>query len=347
MKFIKEAVKIIIHQDTIDEVKNRIVGANYNTTILNDILITDEIINCIAENESDYCRKVKKTDSLQSAKKLLNGYTEPWNILFRLARLKGLNSVNGIKILEIGSGNGFFLCHAIKNGLDIVGIEPGKTFGFTKRHQTAIKLLEINGVNNPEAYLYDASSECLPFKDNTFDIVFSVAVLEHVQDIDLSIKESIRVLKPDGLFFASVPNYNSTWEEHYDIHWIPYLNKKMAKLYVRLLGRDDSFIDDLNFTNPSMFDKFINCENTRGDIRLYGKSGGIYEMFQIIYHLTDTLSSRDPRMYSGYKKFVIIVLKINIISFVVKKIMRAFMGLFQFVGSVRIIHIYLQKRADV
>jgi len=46
----------------------------------------------------------------------------------------------------------------------------------------------------------------LPFRDNFFDSVFTISVLEHfVGDGDsLCAKEVVRVLKPNGLFFGSV-----------------------------------------------------------------------------------------------------------------------------------------------
>ena len=47
--------------------------------------------------------------------------------------------------------------------------------------------------------------EVLPFKDETFDAVISVAVLEHVRQPWLAAKEIIRVLKPGGQLRCCVP----------------------------------------------------------------------------------------------------------------------------------------------
>jgi len=46
----------------------------------------------------------------------------------------------------------------------------------------------------------------LPFPDNTFDLVFSIYVLEHVSDSAPVISEIGRVLKPGGLFLSLTPN---------------------------------------------------------------------------------------------------------------------------------------------
>lgn len=48
-------------------------------------------------------------------------------------------------------------------------------------------------------------AEKLPFADGSFDGVFSVAVLEHVQDPFRCARELVRVLKPGGVLFAAVP----------------------------------------------------------------------------------------------------------------------------------------------
>ena len=47
--------------------------------------------------------------------------------------------------------------------------------------------------------------ECLPFKSNSFDAVFSLAVLEHVKDPFKCAQEIERVLKPGGKIYIAVP----------------------------------------------------------------------------------------------------------------------------------------------
>jgi len=50
-----------------------------------------------------------------------------------------------------------------------------------------------------------AASEYLPFADATFDLVISVAVLEHVRDPFAAARELTRIVRPGGRIFAAVP----------------------------------------------------------------------------------------------------------------------------------------------
>jgi SAM-dependent methyltransferase len=65
-------------------------------------------------------------------------------------------------------------------------------------------------VVNYEIANYDSTdvlgvAEVLPFVDNAFDAVISVAVLEHVRDPFTAAREIMRVLKPGGKLFCCVP----------------------------------------------------------------------------------------------------------------------------------------------
>ncbi len=57
--------------------------------------------------------------------------------------------------------------------------------------------------SNPNAPLW-ADAHALPFPDNTFDFVISLAVLEHIQNPPVMLREVYRVLKPGGTYFGSV-----------------------------------------------------------------------------------------------------------------------------------------------
>jgi SAM-dependent methyltransferase len=176
------------------------------------------------------------------------------------------------RILEVGAGYGFALCYLRKRGLDVEGVEPGNSPGFEGRYENAIELLEANDLPEARQILHSAFGEALPFEDETFDIVFSADVLEHVRDIEKCLTEAIRVVKPGGVVVMVVPTYNSFREGHYNIFWLPHLlkSKRIAKWYVRaVFRRADWFIDELNFTTPRYFKKLTDRTTQLKEMKLY------------------------------------------------------------------------------
>ncbi len=47
--------------------------------------------------------------------------------------------------------------------------------------------------------------EKIPFKEKTFDLIFALDILEHVNNPEAVFMELIRILKDDGYIFISVP----------------------------------------------------------------------------------------------------------------------------------------------
>ncbi len=68
----------------------------------------------------------------------------------------------------------------------------------------------------------------LPFEDNSFDVVISTQVFEHVADINSCIAEIRRVLKPGGQLVASVPFI-------YQVHGAPHDYRRLSEYGARQL----------------------------------------------------------------------------------------------------------------
>jgi 2-polyprenyl-3-methyl-5-hydroxy-6-metoxy-1,4-benzoquinol methylase len=163
--------------------------------------------------------------------------------------------IDRMKILEVGSGFGFFLCYVLKNyGWNICGIEPGSDI-FDGRHDLASQLLEENALD--KAHVIMTHAEKTDFADNSFDVILSNDVLEHVANPLQVLRESVRILRPGGLLIFNFPNYNWIYEGHYNVPWIPLINKPLARWYVRLLGRDAHFLEHLSFLTPRQVNRFI------------------------------------------------------------------------------------------
>ena len=230
-----------------------LVTSEHRSELDEQVFVPPKLFDEIVLNEAKFCREIRKVDPREAVLNIAAGYKSGYNVISPYLR-----KYPDAKILEIGAGYGFSLCHLRKLGLNAEGIEPGNSFGFEGVYDRAMALLEANGISEARQVLHPSTGEALPFENDSFDIVYSVAVLEHVKDIKKCLEEAFRVVKPGGVICMTVPNYNSFFEGHYDILWLPYLlkSKRVAKWYVRtLFGRRDWFIDELHFTTPGYFRK--------------------------------------------------------------------------------------------
>jgi len=175
----------------------------------------------------------------------------------------------GKKLLEIGAGVGTFLITArTKYDIEAFGVEPSKD-EFSPFNEISQSLLEE--YNLPKDMIARGFAENLPFDNNSFDLIYSTNVLEHVQDPKLTLEESIRVLKPGGYLQFVVPNYFSFWEGHYGVLWPCLTNKTLAKLYTKIIGQNPDYIDTLQLISPFALNKILRSLKNKIEILGWGK----------------------------------------------------------------------------
>lgn len=91
-------------------------------------------------------------------------------------------------------------------------------------------LIQTEIIPHPNVDILCVNQE-LPFNDNSFDLILSIDVLEHVTDPFLSSSEISRVLKPGGILFIDLPFLQN--EHGYPHH---YFNATLEG--VRVLFKD-------------------------------------------------------------------------------------------------------------
>ncbi len=209
--------------------------------------ITDTIINRVAENFEREYKGVNNFPRKEIAEEVASEYKAKEQLDY-LKHYAG--NMEGKKILEVGSSYGNLIVFARQQGYDWQGMEPDEeAFAVSK------ELLKLNNIS--EEYVTHGFGEKLPYKDESFDIVFSQQVLEHVNDPEAVIKEAFRVLKPGGHFHFCFPNFRTFFEMHYGLFWFPYFPKWAAKIWVRLWGRDPSYVDTLQFLTPTKVKRYL------------------------------------------------------------------------------------------
>jgi SAM-dependent methyltransferase len=84
-------------------------------------------------------------------------------------------------------------------------------------------------------------AEALPFPSETFSVVVSNQVIEHVVDAAAHLREVRRVLAPGGLAYVATPNRFAVLEPHYKLPFLSWLPRGLADAYVRLLRRAENY----------------------------------------------------------------------------------------------------------
>jgi ubiquinone/menaquinone biosynthesis C-methylase UbiE len=124
----------------------------------------------------------------------------------------------GIKneFLEIGAGTGRY-------GVKIAMENPQANFTLTDPTESSVKLMNelVNKYNLDNVKAIQSFAENLPFLDETFDIVFSDVVLQHIVKPELALKEMKRVLKSDGKLIVTVVNIYNPFHSFYKF-WLKF-----------------------------------------------------------------------------------------------------------------------------
>jgi SAM-dependent methyltransferase len=184
-----------------------------------------------------YIYDAKKRDYLQ---KTVYGNAEygPWlnSILTYMITRYHLDTPP--HILDFGCGTGELTVLMNHLGYDAVGVDI---------HEAHLKLAKIlaneNEINDSIFIL--SKDKKLPFIDKSFDIITMFVVLEHLADADLKyiLPELKRVCR--GVLYVLVPNKLQITDDHTGLHFLPWMPRWLATLYLKLRGRNHQyFISD-------------------------------------------------------------------------------------------------------
>jgi 2-polyprenyl-3-methyl-5-hydroxy-6-metoxy-1,4-benzoquinol methylase len=106
------------------------------------------------------------------------------------------------RVLDAGCGGGGMPLSLAEDAASVVGIDPAERF-----QDAGVRLGRERGMRNIHFALADGMA--LPFPAGTFDLVLSHAVIEHVADAPLYLRECARVLARDGHVYLSTAPYLS------------------------------------------------------------------------------------------------------------------------------------------
>jgi SAM-dependent methyltransferase len=133
-----------------------------------------------------------------------NREIETLETIYRIAFYKNLE-LSGKKVLDLGAGDKFV------------------EVPFQKKRAEYYPL-DIEHIN--------FESDDFPYLDNYFDIVISLAVIEHITNIDHFLNQIKRCLKPGAFVYFTTPNFKYCYETFYDdpTHVRPFTEVSLKRL---------------------------------------------------------------------------------------------------------------------
>ena len=125
---------------------------------------------------------------------------------YRSAKVMAFLERSGVairgRVLDAGCGGGGMPLSLAEETRHVVGIDPVNRFG-----DAGVRLGRERSLRNLDFALADGMA--LPFTSGAFDLVLSHAVIEHVADAPLYLRECARVLAPGGRMYLSTSPYLS------------------------------------------------------------------------------------------------------------------------------------------
>ncbi len=170
---------------------------------------------------------------------------------------------NGDKVLDLGCGNGRLI--DLLKDLDIkyVGIDSSE------------KLISLAKQKYPKHEFLKANALKLPFKDNSFDKIISIAVLHHIPSRELRLKflkEIKRVLKPNGKLVLTIWNL---WQPmFFKYHWKYFILKITGKSKLDFF---DIFYPWKDQDRNVIVERYIHCCTSLG-LRAYALISGLRKL---------------------------------------------------------------------
>lgn len=191
-----------------------------------------------------YYYVAKGVKNLRSPLKVLSEYTAIyWGVLkaFRDSEIK-----EGAKILEVGSGLGYFTHALNKAGYKAEGLEYSETAtNFAReffRNNYTQGTIEEYAKNNKEKY----------------DVVVATEVIEHVENPESFIGAFLEVLRPGGKIIITTPNKDvhpkgTIWETDYAPKHLWWFSEKGLRVIADHFGKSFSSVDFTEYKKSRLY----------------------------------------------------------------------------------------------
>jgi len=142
----------------------------------------------------------------------------------------------GLRLVDLGFGDGQLLARAVRRGLTCYGVDLSEVGRKMASDRIWNELRNDPGLTR-NYQLYCESMECTGFADAGFDFAISLGSMEHALDIPAAVREMARILKPRGKFLLYVPNEEWIHEDQ------PLETTAPSSWWISLLESNELMVD--------------------------------------------------------------------------------------------------------
>ncbi len=114
-----------------------------------------------------------------------------------------MGELRGVRVLDVGCGDGLLACIAAARGALATGVDANPAMLTAARYRAEEDVVKASFVQG--------RAERLPFPDRGFDVVSAVTALCLVADAELAFREMARVLRPGGRLVVGELGRWSLW----------------------------------------------------------------------------------------------------------------------------------------
>jgi 2-polyprenyl-3-methyl-5-hydroxy-6-metoxy-1,4-benzoquinol methylase len=106
--------------------------------------------------------------------------------------------LTGLRTLDLGCGTGWFSQRASDLGAYVTSLDISVSLAGIARNRARSSAVVADAI-------------CVPFASDSFDLVISSEMLEHLARPEEALKEAVRVLAPGGMLVVTTPNRRWKW----------------------------------------------------------------------------------------------------------------------------------------
>jgi SAM-dependent methyltransferase/uncharacterized protein YbaR (Trm112 family) len=197
------------------------------------------------------------------------------------------------RFLDVGANWGRWSIAAAQAGFDVVAIDP--SLGAMRAARRVAKQL------GHDLTPVVADARHLPFPDESFDVVFSYSVLQHLspEDVEESLRECARVLRPSGVSLHQLPN---AWgplngfrqasrrfrpARGFEVRY--WRSRDLHALFMRTVGATTLSVDGFLTLNPHAGDLSQLDRRSRTVVRVSRAFAGLAERLPALHGVADSL----------------------------------------------------------